>query len=296
MKFISQTVLLLFLLAAGAGAGAAQIFDLREKALGTESFTYLELAAGLFDDVRLDEKNPAVAKASVAAPFRRLLGPFYPSPADDRLAGDVALGLSGAIQTVSGRQKYVWVIFEIEKTGEERGRNRILAAFRVTGKSFERIDAANVETEARTSFDSDYFAPAPGRLRLAPDREAVLVYNWTNTIKGYGAVSVIDLEAGRFRVLLDEFTMNIDIRCGNLFQEFGRIRLLKQTAGGFRKIEIRVRTERGADGDPPVVRRRDYFRYVFAWDAAAAKYRAVVNPGKRRELLYKRYRPCLLNA
>ena len=287
---------MLILLAGSAICGASQTgfrnIRLQDTVSGQTRVTYLDLLKKVFPDVEMDEKQAKLARAKNKIPLRNLFGQELPEIYNSQMLGELEIGVTGKAETASGREKLLWLTIGVGDKGNETCfvcGNTLLAAYRVRQTDAELIDAASVKTGAMTTL-----APTP-KLKLAPQSEAVVVYNEENTNIGTISFSIVEVGAKGFRVLLKEFEGNIIFKCGYYIHELPRIRLLKNSVGGYRQIEVLVKTESGFynTGDSETVEKRGQFRYVFNFQPRAQKYKAVINPERERRVFFKKNRPCM---
>ena len=276
--------------------GAAQTgfrnITLQDTVSSQTRVTYLDLLKKVFPDVAMDEKQAKLARAKNKIPLRNLFGQELPDIYNSRMLGELEIGVTGKAETVSGREKLLWLTIGVNDKGNETCficGNTLLAAYRVRQTDAELIDAASVKTGAMTTF------AATPKLKLAPQSEAVVIYNEENANIATLTQSIVEVGEKGFRVLLNEFEGNIIFKCGYYIQELPRLRLLKKSVGGYRQIEILVKTESGfyGTGDSETVEKRGQFRYVFNFQPRAQKYKAVVNPERSRRIFFKKNSPCM---
>lgn len=293
-----------------AGFSAAQTGDIPEN-LNTPlsartKVTYLDLVRKVFPDAQSGEERPGYLKAASHIPLRYLFGQSLPDIFKPNMYGEILVELEEKMETINDREKVLWLLmgaFEKSDGSPSNGGNRILAAFRVSATGAELIDAASVKTDDRTSLSNEdsWFSGKP-KLMLVPRREAVVVYNMMQVTMGEPSFSIVGIGEKGFKVLLNQFDLHIDGRCGRYIEETANIRALKNSTSGYRNIEVVVTSEIGAGDEDAkgagtnTVEWRRHYRYVFAWQKSSGEYEAIVDPGKARRAAHKRFNPCRYNA
>lgn len=263
------------------------VFDLTDKASAKSNVTYIELLEKIFPGIRLHEeaKSTAVAQKSIA--IRHLFGEYK-----DKIYQDIDVNVGSAMETVNGNEKLLWLIVDATEKKDDNCGNcgiRLLAAFRVKKEVAEMIDVADVKTE-----DQVTFADERHTLELSPRIQSVIICDYTQLAYGEEKYSIVSVNQNGFDVVLKQFTLRKGWFCGSALQELIKFRALKTATRNFRKFEIRITTEAGFDieEENPRPEWRRKFRYVFAWQPAAQKYKAIINPVKQHEAAYKKYKPC----
>lgn len=279
-----------FLLAVPAFAQDDDSFEnyrLEARAVKGSRVSNLDLIRKIFPDAQVKKGEPETATALQAIPLRNLFG------GDEKhLDGALSLDITGRrLETLDGRRKILWLLIKVsqpDKPDCDECSKKILAAFDVSPANAELIDAANV----LTSFDAEFDGERP-KLRIAPRREAVVVWNFSHTSLEGDAFSVVAADKDGFKILLDQFKVGRNYSCDKWYEEETSLRLLKTAAGGgFRGIEILVKTKGGTGWyDFPKVKISRRFRYVFGWQTRGQKYEALVNPETERRALLKRIEP-----
>lgn len=255
--------------------------------------TYLELLRKVFPDVQMDEKQAKLARAKNKIPLRNLFGQELPEIYNSQMLGELQVGITGKMETISGRDKILWLLIGVSGKNEQEScfvcGNMLLAAYRIRKTDADLIDAASVKTAGLTAF------AATPKLSVAPRRAAVVVYNEEQVNIATSTYSIVAVGEKGFDVLLKEFDENRISKCGYYINEESRFRLLKKSVGGYRQIEITVKTESGMDdtADSETIDQRGFFRYVFSWQPRTRQYRAAINPERARKAFFKKHRPCM---
>jgi len=261
--------------------------------------TYLDLAKKIFPAATTDETEQSLARSAGKIPVRELPGivPETDVPTD-RMEGELFIRIEGVLQARQDNEKLWWVIFSA--VGEKYKKyvyqgHHILAVFRVHRREAELIDAATVKKNDYLWFGDNKLATdrisERAQLEIKPRREAVFIYTRARTNGGSPAFSLVELKGGKLNVVLSEFDLWRDHRCGYGIYETARTRLLNAPANVYRPIEIRVTTEKSReDSRYPFWRGR--YRYLYVWQRRAQKYMTVVNSDKRRRAALNRYDPC----
>lgn len=292
----------LFIIICSFGFGAAQtdysISNLNNKVFAQTTITYLDLTRKIFPDARIDEKQNDLAHADNKIELREVIKSNWGTKSEyESMKGELKIELEESLETLYENGKILWIILRADIREDDRCfcGNRVLAAFRVQKNNAELIDAGTVKTDNLTSFadnETTTFSSKP-KLLIAPRREAVAIVNETNYALGGSYLSIIEIRQNKFNVVLNEFELWHDYRCGSVFQELARVRLLKTSTNGYRNFEILITDEKGYEGDDDVKiiwRRR--FRYVFAWQPRTKTYKPVINPDKNRQAILKKYGGC----
>lgn len=279
--------------------------DLTSKISGKTSVTYLDLVRKVFPDAEAD-LNSDYLWARTRIELRPLFGQELPEIYRADMEGRLLIGVREKMETVNGRDRVFWLLmgaFEESDGTPSNGGNRVLAAFRIGKDKAELIDAATVKIGDNTSLSRlDTTFKGPEKFNLATGRQAVGIYNSMQITTAQTNFSLVDIDKNRFRVLLNDFDIWLDNRCGRFVDESARINVLKTSTGGYKNIEIIVKTEigsgdsdeRGAGTD--TVEWYRHYRYVFAWQPRDGSYKPVIDPGKRRSAALKRFNPCRYNA
>lgn len=286
--FLAALVIFGAVAVCAAQTGARQDEGLNTKLSKTSEVTFFDLIKKVFPAARLDDKDSSLATTDKEISIRNLLSSDLWGA--DEAGGETKIYISDELETIDERGKILWLIFGTRQAEKWRCSNcgrRILAAFRVSRNDAELIDAANVKTDDLTGF----YEAAP-KLRIAPRREAVVIENLTQLSIGSNTFSVIAADKNKFKVLVEDY-QKVDTSCGNWIREEAKIRLLKTAGGGYRSIEIRVKTEAGGNNmEDETVETRRRFRYLYVWQPRLQTYKAIVNPDKKRERLLERLYPC----
>lgn len=273
--------------------------DLNTKVSGKTSVTYIDLLRKVFPDAQPHKVLSGYWQATVNQKLRNLFDErttqIFPHP----ILPEVKLIVEQKLETRNQGNKVLWLIITVTGKSVENQEHEyyeyVMAAYHVSEKSADLIDAAYVNTNDHGGFaDGGHVSPR-GKIAVAPGYEAVIVYNWTQVSLGENAFSLVDLGEHGFRVMLKEFGLVYDTRCGSNFVESARVRTLKTSVGGYRNLEVMVTLERSYEnenGDGVVLEWRKYFRYVFAWQPGKQIYKAIINRDKQRVALAKKHNSC----
>lgn len=290
--FIRKLILASILVICGTLGSAAQVripeIKLRDTVSRGSQVSYLELIKKVFPDAQMNEAKAELARAKNKRPLRNLLIKELDDFFRWRMTGELDIAVTASTETVNGREKLLWLLIGVSETGEECEicGNTILAAYRVRKTDAELIDAASVKTSSFVSFSET------PKITLAPQREAVVIYNEDSTNMKTNFYSIIAPGDKGFDVLLKEFEESSIYKCGYYIEETARFRPLKTSVGGFRQLEVTVKSESGWYEDEGKVEKRGAFRYVFSWQPREKKYKAVANPEKARNVFFKKNSPC----
>jgi hypothetical protein len=261
-------------------------YDLSERATKNSKVTYADLVKKVFPDLHSGEATTYIASKSIS--LRHLFG-LYTNKVYEN---EMKVGVSDGIETINGNEKLLWLIISATEPNPSRPYFNIhlLAVYRIKANEAEMIDVADVLTGSIVNF----FDKRPA-MEISPRHQAVVIEDFANRAYNDEKFSVVSINQNGFNVVLSQFVLKNDLACDNSLIEELKIRLLKATVGNFRNVEIRVKTidiniNALEAGMKPKWTRR--FRYVFAWQPDAQKYKAVINPVKQREAAYKKYSGC----
>lgn len=278
-------------------SAAGQDFDPEDYRLDAKAFTgasvsNLDLIRKIFPDAQIQKNEPEGATAFKFVPLRHLFGSVKKNRSDESLV----LNISQRRETTDGKSKILWLIINAVQPDKSVCEDcfraiwseAVLAAYRVSGSNVELIDAAAIATQNITTFDED--RPI---VRVAPEREAIVISNSSTSSVGQSEISIVAAGKKGFDVLLDKFVVMTEYRCAEWYSEETSLRMLNASTGGFHDLEIVVKVEGGpGNADYPAVKYRRSFRYVFAWQPRLQKYKALVNPQLARRSFLKLIEPC----
>lgn len=269
---------------------ALMVENLNAKTAKESKISYLDLIRKIFPDARIEPDANNIAVAANSIPLRHLFG-----KGEKRFDGgeSLTMDITRRLETIDGRGRVLWLLVNVARPIRpdcEDCTEKVLAAFRVSSTNAELIDAARI----LTGFDAGFDGELP-ILKIAPDREAIVLWNFAYTYLEGDALSVITIDhQNKFGVLIRQFEVGRNYRwdCDKWYEEDALVTLAKAARAGFRDIAISVETKGGSgEYDFPKVKTVRRFGYLFRWQPGTQKYEAVINPEVNRRALVKRIAP-----
>jgi hypothetical protein len=241
-------------------AGFLPAAEMTERPVPGSKITYADLLKRVFEEVKVDSKEPGAATASDSLPIRPLLGK---DPAE-ALTGTVRIeGISRVGIRIPGRPQAL-VMFSVNP-GEPDPDKVDLALFDIAGapKLLDIVEAP--------SFPDDAGGLWPGDFLVLSDSADALVYesNHSNSSQGYQGLTVVAVRNAKVEPLLRIDLLSCDGCHSGSFTEKAAISTAPDPGSSYRKLIVKVTRELRRGG----VKSSRTFAAEYRWDPAKGEYR-----------------------
>ena len=247
----------------GSGGAALQSEDLTSPVRNGSKTTYFDLLRGLFPDLQED------TTAHKTIPLRGLLEPDE----EQVITADITFKFTPYWINSEGRRLLMlWVELTDDDANQGtpyQGGAVVLAVFRLEPVA-KLLDAMRIEADRFT----DPWGTHP-ILRLTARSDAFIFYNnhW-NSGENYNDITVLFVDAGRFKVITSQFIFNFTT-CGATFSETPSFRVLADPGNKYPRllVEVKLRKEPVENGCDRRVRgyTRTYQGF-YRWNRARGQY------------------------